>query len=90
MALLLITYDLKKETNSKDYEGIIGIIKKTGDWARLSESSYAVQTEETPKSLYDQLTKFLDNNDKLMVVTFSKPYFGRHSQAVIDWLAARM
>lgn len=83
MAVLLVTYDLNKETVRPK---IVAAIKKGGTWARLSESSYAVYTEETPTAVYQGLRKFLDANDNLLVINMTEPHDGQASAVVKEWL----
>jgi hypothetical protein len=83
MSTLLVTYDLKKP--GQDYTDLLKEIKKF-NWARLSESSYAVQTELTPQQLYDRLKPYLDSNDTIYVITLNKPYWGWGPKEVNDWL----
>ncbi len=51
MAVLLVTYDLN--TPGKDYNDLLKKIKGY-DWARLSESSYAISTSASPQAVFDQ------------------------------------
>ena len=89
MAVRLITYDLSKEITSDDYAEILDYIKSHA-WARLSESSYAIETTETPEAIYQELSKHLDTNDSLLVLTLTSPWDGRANKAVIDWLKQRL
>jgi hypothetical protein len=89
MAIRLITYDLNKETTSEDYKSILSYIKEH-DWARLSESSYAIETTKTPKTVYGDLEGFLDAGDDLLVLTLSSPYSGIHRKEVVEWLASKL
>lgn len=90
MAVLIVSYDLNKEPSSEDYKSIISVIKSEKNWARLSESCYAMSTSQSPKNVYDQLKPFLDDGDKLLVFTANEPYFGQHSKDVIDWLSKKL
>ena len=56
------------------------------NWAKLSESSYAIDTSEDPDDVYARLTPFLDGDDQLYVITLSRPYYGQGSQKVNEWL----
>lgn len=90
MPVLLVTYDLNKEQGRKpDYEGIRSVLDAY-DWAKLSESSYAVATREDPTTLYSKLKPHLDDNDEIVVITLSRPWYGWHSQEVIRWLDERL
>lgn len=89
MAIRLITYDLDKETTSEDYKSVLSYIKSHA-WAQLSESSYAIETEKRPKTIYDELEGFLDKGDHLLVMTLTTPYHGYHGKKVVDWLAEKL
>lgn len=86
---LLITYDLNKEHTSKNYAEIIEVIKSTNNWAKLSESSYAVETNLTPHQMYLKLKPYVDNGDNLLIFTLNTPYYGQHSSEVVEWLARK-
>ena len=60
MSVLLVTYDLNKP--GQDYTDLLKVIKRHS-WAKLSESSYAVETDLTPHQLYSQLEPYLDSSD---------------------------
>lgn len=86
MAVYVVTYDLNKETKRPD------ILKdiKTKSWAKLSESCYAIETDETPEQVYARLKKHLDNDDNLYVISMKRPYAGRGPKAVNEWLSENM
>lgn len=86
MAVYVIAYDLNKETVRPK---IVDEIKNTA-WAKLSESSYAVDTSETAQQVYDRMFKFLDENDNLYVIPLRKPYAGWGPKAVVEWLNKRL
>lgn len=68
MSVLLIAYDLNKEAGSKrDYEGLLKYIKKH-NWARLSESSYAIESNQTPTAVYNSIREYQDSNDNLLAI----------------------
>ena len=89
MALRLLSYDLNQEKTKEDYEGFYSVIKSYS-YARLSESSYALDTEDQPETIYALLEPYIDDNDNVMILTLSKPYYGFHRQPVIDWLQAHL
>jgi CRISPR-associated endonuclease Cas2 len=87
MGTYIVTYDLNNERKARGvYEPIIKYVKDR-TWARLSESSYAVNASETPQQIYDQLKRYLDSDDNLYVITLTNPYFGQGPKEVNDWLA---
>ncbi len=84
MSVLLITYDSNKP--GQDCEKILDFIKSSSGWAQLSETSYAIQTAETPERVFQQLTPFLSENSKLFVINLTYPYAGVMGTAVNTWL----
>jgi hypothetical protein len=87
MSVLLITYDLHRP--GQDYPDLLAAIK-TYPWIRLSESSYAIQTDKSPSVIYNELRPSTDTNDYILVITLKRPYWGYGLQSVIDWLEARL
>ena len=84
MALLLVTYDLQKPV--QDYSNFHKIIKIYPN-VRLSESSYAIHTTESPSDVYNMLTPHMDQNDQLYIITLTKPYYGVGPKFINDWLS---
>ncbi|QIO42919.1 hypothetical protein HA464_02255 [Rhizobium leguminosarum bv. trifolii] len=86
MNKLLVTYDLNREqVRPKILEEI-----KRNAWAKLSESSYAIETYETPKQVYDRLSPYLDGNDNCYIITLAAPYYGQGPKLVNEWLDKRL
>ena len=91
MAVLLVTYDFNTERSDADREKLRSALKKASiSWARLSESSYAVETNDSPQVFYGRIASSADKNDKILVITLRLPFWGQHSKDVIDWLNARL
>lgn len=88
MAVRLITYDLRK--SGQDYSGLLKAIKAYDSWEQLSESCYAIETTKRPSTVFAELSAYIDENDHLLVITLTSPYFGRHKKTVIDWCSARL
>ncbi|RGP41674.1 hypothetical protein BPTFM16_01981 [Altererythrobacter insulae] len=86
MAVYLVTYDLNKETTRPP---IVKLIRETWNYARLSESSYAVEANSVD-AVYDTLRPMIDDNDNLFVIPLRKPYRGWGAKEVHDWLASRL
>ena len=87
MSTYVVTYDLNKESVRPK---IVEEVKSTGDWAKLSESSYAIETPETPQAVYNRFTKHLDGNDNLYVITLTRPYYGQGPTDVNSWLESHL
>lgn len=86
MSTLIVTYDLNKETTRPK---IVEAIRKYGS-ARLSESSYAISTDETPATVYAKLSKFIDANDFIYIINLKKPYCGFGPSEVNQWLEDKL
>lgn len=84
MPCSIVTYDLNEETRRPP---LLQDLKKLyPTWAKLSESSYAILSSDTPSDVYNALKKHIDKNDNMYVITLSKPYAGRGPKDVNDWL----
>ena len=83
MAILIIVYDLSPVAVS--YYDLVSAIKKF-PWAKLSASSYAISTNLTPQTVFNQLRPLMDGSSNLYVITGSKPFTGYGPEAVNKWL----
>lgn len=92
MGTFVIAYDLNRERAGweNDRTRLLAHIKATYDWARLSESSYAIYTTQTATAVIMACRKFLDANDTLYVITLSRPWEGSGPKEVIAWLKAKL
>jgi hypothetical protein len=83
MAVLLITYDVKKQSgNSSSFHKQI----KHYFHIKLSESSYAIQTTEPTSYVYGKLKDSIEKNDRLYIITLDKPWSGFGPIENRDWL----
>ncbi len=88
MEVLLINYDLNFEIRRPP---IVERIRKLyPDNKRISESSYAIYTNDSPETVYDKFKDLIDSNDNCMVFTLRRPYAGWHRTPVIEWLESRV
>jgi hypothetical protein len=62
----LIGYDLNK--SGQDYTTLILEIKSLGDWWHCLDSTLIIKSSSTAEIIRDYLKKFIDTNDKLLVV----------------------
>lgn len=90
MAVLLVTYDLNKEGTSKTDYNEFYKVRDTYDYLKLSESSYALYTNDTPQTVWQKLQPHTDKNDTVLVIHLRPSYSGQGSQAQVDWLAQRL
>ena len=88
MAILLVAYDLHKKKES-EYQDFHNIIEKN-PFTKLSESSYAIETQETPVAVYEKLRPCVDDADKFYIVTLIQPFYGFGEKAVNQWLTEKL
>jgi len=84
MAVLLVTYD--SNIPGQNCEKILELIKSSSAWAKLSEHSYAVKTEETPQQLYTKFAPFLCEGSKFFIINLARPFTGIRNTVVLEWL----
>lgn len=62
---LFVTYDLIK---NKDYEAVHKVIQSLGDWAKVTESNWYVNSAYTAEQAARIVKAAIDHDDKLIVV----------------------
>jgi CRISPR/Cas system-associated endoribonuclease Cas2 len=84
--IYLVAYDLNHESVRPD---IVGEVKKT-NWAMLSESAYAIETDETSSEVLARMREHIDQNDNCYVIRLGMPWDGYGPKPVIDWLHSKL
>jgi hypothetical protein len=84
MTVLLITYDLMKP--GQDYSDFLDVIKSY-NYTKLSESSYAINTTENIKTVYEKLNKYRDKNDNVYIIGLCSPHQGYGPKTTNQWLS---
>ncbi|KAF5079220.1 CRISPR-associated endonuclease Cas2 [Desulfovibrio desulfuricans] len=64
--LLLISYDLSKP--GRDYSTLHQAIQRVGTWWHCLESVWIVETNRQAIDVRDEIKKYIDANDKLVVL----------------------
>lgn len=83
MNVLLITYDHVKMSTMVD--PVPNFVKKYKH-VQLSESSYAIETDEKTTTIYHKIMPFLSLNARLFIVTLTQPFTGKGvGQHVGEW-----
>ena len=83
MSVLLVTYNLKKP--GQDYLAFHNIIRNYFH-IKLSETSYAIYTEQPTSYVYRKLIPSIDKNDRLYIIPLAKPWSGYGPGRNRDWL----
>ena len=82
MATYIITYDLRKV---RDYTSLYNAIKSYGTWAKITESSWAIVTDQTAIQVRDFLLKFMDGDDRLFVAKYGGAAAWQNVIAKNEW-----
>lgn len=85
----ILTCDLNDEAAPEDYDEFYDVIDNY-DYYKLSESSYALNTKETPDSIFAKIVEYLDKDDNVMIFNLERPLEGQHRKEIIDWLRNNM
>lgn len=83
MAVLLVTYDLANRPQNDDE--LLGEIQES-EWTRLSECTYAIETDETLDQLSRRLSPYLAKEDQIYITALHKPCWGHGPSNVNVWL----
>ncbi len=85
--VLLITYDLKRPV--QQYAALHAEIKRYGTWWHHLESTWIIETSESPKEVYSKLLTHIDQNDNLLIIEVKPNYWGWLPQKAWEWLGKR-
>lgn len=87
MKTYLISYDLIRPETSSDYINLINAIKSAGHWAKPLESLWLIKSDLTSVQIRDALMRFIDNNDKLLVIEVTNDWASFWlTAAVVKWM----
>ena len=77
MSAKIITYDLRKA--GQDYTNLIKAIKEYSNCQKITESCWAINSDDTPNTIYTNLNQYLDTNDRIFVATLTGAATWRNS-----------
>ena len=80
----IIMYDLRAP--GRNYEQLYQAIKSYGTWGKLTESSWAIVSDQTVENIRNFLLNFIDSNDRLMVILSGKSAAWQNMMADNNWL----
>ena len=87
--IYIVTYDLQEP--GQRYTELLELIKATRNWARLGQSSYLIDSNDTAVQLRDRFLGALDSNDKLYVGQVLAPAaWTGMSEDVTKWIKERL
>lgn len=80
----IISYDLCQP--HRDYTGLYAALKSFPLWGRLTESTWAIITDKSHIEIRDILIKYIDNNDRLIVILSGKSAAWTKVLAPNEWV----
>lgn len=89
MATLLVGYDLNSP--GQNYDALIDRLKQVGSnwWHRL-DSSWLIKTTLSASELRDDLKRYIDSGDELLVLDVTGATWAATGFDSYDWLHARL
>lgn len=88
MTCYIISYDLRAP--GRNYEQLYAAIRSYEKWAHINESMWAVVTNNSAVAIRDNLTQFLDANDRLFVIKSGIEAAWRNSLCKNEWLKGNL
>ena len=85
MNVYIITYDLNRGTKN-EYSKLIDAIKGYENWAKITESCWAIKTSFSAKYIRDDLKFYLDEQDRIYVGRLGKEAAWSNVMCTNDWL----
>jgi hypothetical protein len=87
MAVLLVTYDYVNTHSEVD--SVLSIVQGY-DHVQLSEGTYAIETDEKTRTVFNKFVPSLSKNIHLLVVTLIKPFAGPVLGPASMWLSKHL
>jgi hypothetical protein len=86
MAVLLVTFDPHRP--GVDYSGVINVLQHYKH-VQLSEGSFAIETHEATRTVYNKVTHFL-TGVHVYILTITKPFSTQCMEDVKMWLGKHL
>ena len=87
MAVLLVNFDAHQA--GQDYTGVTALLKRYKH-VFLSDGSYAIETYEATRTVYNKVTAILAKSIHVYVLTVTKPFSTQCMEEVKLWLGKRL
>lgn len=84
MACYIVSYDLRNP--GRNYEDLYERLKSYRKWAKLTESTWAIVTENSAVEVRDHLKYVLDENDRIFVIKSAGVAAWSNSICRNEWL----
>lgn len=82
--VFLISYDLK--TPLRNYNPLFEEIKKSTKWWHFLDSTWLIQTSESPDDIWKRLASHVTNTDRLLIIEVRDRCQGWLPKEAWDWI----
>jgi hypothetical protein len=79
-----ISYDLK--TSNRNYADLFDALKKSPKWWHFLESTWLIQTAETPNQIWERLAPHIDRKDFLLIIEVKDNVQGWLPKDAWNWI----
>ena len=80
----IIVYDLLKP--GANYNELYEAIRAYGTWGKITESCWIIVTTDSAPTIRDNLSRYLDLNDRIFVSRLSVPAAWKNPKADDSWV----
>lgn len=87
MAVLLVNFDPNRP--GVDYDGVLALLRRYKH-VQLAEGSFAIETHEATRTIYNKITRFLANSVHVYILTITKPFSSQCVEDVKSWLGKHL
>lgn len=84
----IILYDLRAP--GRNYSELQTAIKSFGTWGKITESAWAIVTDNSSVEIRDYLSRYIDSNDRIMVIRSGEDAAWRKVIADSEWLKTNL
>jgi hypothetical protein len=88
MAVLHITYKPNSDTSDAACQGFCNVLKSYRS-IRLSESNWAIHTDEPPKAVWQKLRRYTEADEYLVILPLDERLWTSQDQKALQWILAR-
>jgi len=85
--IYLISYDMAEGGN---YEDLYGAIQAYGTWAHITDSLFAVVTEQSAKKIRENLVEYFPKGSRLFIVKSGTEAAWRNVMCSNKWLKEKL
>jgi hypothetical protein len=88
MPAYCVTYDLRAP--GRNYQALYDRIRQYPGWAKVTESNWILVTGWTAVQIRDDLSQYIDANDRLFVLRSGSEAAWKNSICQDDWLRSNL